>query len=81
MSAWDGTLLELLSSKKVIFIKMCPSNENCGGEITNYIKEQNHILEGFVHLRSAAKQLSLNYETGAQENIYLACNIFLYRKL
>ena len=80
MSAWDGTLLELLSSKKVIFIKMCPSNENCGGKLQT-IKEQNHLLKGFVHLRSAAKQLSLNYETGAQENIYLACNIFLYRKL
>ena len=51
-----------------------------GGKLQT-IKEQNHLLEGFEHLRSAAKQLSLNYETGAQENIYLACNIFLYRKL
>ena len=43
MSAWDGTLLELLSSKKVIFIKMCPSNENCGGEITNYKRTKSSI--------------------------------------
>ena len=72
--------LSCCRAKRLFLSKCVHQMKTVGGKLQT-IKEQNHLLEGFEHLRSAAKQLSLNYETGAQENIYLACNIFLYRKL